>query len=221
MIALRPWRRYLTIVNDPSASRPGVVYVVDDDAELREYLRYLLEGAGWRTVLHGDAEAFLAAYRDEGPACVVSDLCMPGLSGLDLQVELAKRGPLPPLIMMSAQGEVRTAVQAMRDGAVDFLEKPFEPERLLQLVERCMASAVARHASDGERRRLQARFERLTPRQRAVLDGLVAGKPSKIIADELGLSPRTVDVHRFRIMHTLEADSLPELFRLVVLLRGG
>jgi two-component system response regulator FixJ len=201
--------------------RPGVVHVVDDDAELREYVRWLLEGAGWRTVVHDDARAFLAAYRDDGPACVVSDLWMPGLSGLELQAELAARAHALPMIMMSAQGEVRTAVQAMRDGAVDFLEKPFEPARLLALVERCMATVSASQASDAERRRVEARVARLTPRQHAVLDGLVAGKPSKIIASELGLSPRTVDVHRFRIMHTMEADSLPELFRMVVLLRGG
>jgi FixJ family two-component response regulator len=205
---------------DP-AQRVGTVHVVDDDAELREYLRWVLQGAGWQSVAHADATAFLAAYRDDGPACVVSDLYMPGMSGLELQGELARRGHGLPMIMISAQGEVKTAVQAMRDGAVDFLEKPFAPEQLLARVEACMARASASHADAIERRRLQARFDRLTPRQRAVLDGLIAGKPSKVIASELGLSPRTVDVHRFRIMHQLEADSLPELFRMVVLVRGG
>lgn len=199
-----------------AADRQGVVHVVDDDRELREYVRFLLEGAGWRTEVYEDAGAFLDAYRDEGPACLLTDLCMPGLSGLDLQAELAARGYDLPLIMMSAQGEVRTAVQAMRAGAVDFLEKPFEPRRLLDLVERGMAAARA----GDERRRVRARYDRLTPRQRAVLDGLVAGKPSKIIAADLGLSPRTVDVHRFRIMQTMEADSLPELFRMLVMLRS-
>ncbi|HSQ00153.1 MAG TPA: response regulator [Candidatus Dormibacteraeota bacterium] len=199
----------------------GTVYVVDDDAELREYLCWVLQGAGWRTVAHGDATAFLAAYRDDGPACVVSDLYMPGMSGLELQGELTRRGHALPMIMISAQGEVKTAVQAMREGAVDFLEKPFAPEQLLKRVEACMARVSAGRADAAERRCVQARFAKLTPRQRAVLDGLIAGKPSKVIASELGLSPRTVDVHRFRIMHQLEADSLPDLFRMVVLLRGA
>lgn len=205
---------------DP-AQRVGTVYVVDDDAELREYLCWVLQGAGWRTVAHGDATAFLAAYRDDGPACVVSDLYMPGMSGLELQGELTRRGHALPMIMISAQGEVKTAVQAMREGAVDFLEKPFAPEQLLKRVEACMARVSAGRADAAERRCVQARFAKLTPRQRAVLDGLIAGKPSKVIASELGLSPRTVDVHRFRIMHQLEADSLPDLFRMVVLLRGA
>lgn len=203
------------------AQRVGTVHVVDDDAELREYLCWVLQGAGWQSVAHADATAFLAAYRDDGPACVVSDLYMPGMSGLELQGELVRRGHGLPMIMISAQGEVKTAVQAMREGAVDFLEKPFAPEELLARVEACMARASASRADAIERRRVQARFDRLTPRQRAVLDGLIAGKPSKVIASELGLSPRTVDVHRFRIMHQLEADSLPELFRMVVLVRGG
>ncbi len=200
-----------------AVTRSGTVHVIDDDAELREYLSWVLRGAGWNTVPHSDATAFLAVYRDEGPACVVSDLCMPGMSGLDLQGELARRGHALPMIMISAQGEVKTAVQAMRQGAVDFLEKPFAPEQLLARVEMCMARVAATHANDAERRQVRARFEKLTPRQRAVLQGLIAGKPSKVIASELGLSPRTVDVHRFRIMHQLEADSLPDLFRMVVL----
>jgi two-component system response regulator FixJ len=200
-----------------AVTRSGTVHVVDDDAELREYLAWVLKGAGWQTVAHADANAFLAAFRDDGPSCVVCDLYMPGMSGLELQEEMTRRGHTLPMIMISAQGEVKTAVQAMRQGAVDFLEKPFAPEQLLARVEMCMARVAATHADAVERRQVKARFAKLTPRQRAVLEGLIAGKPSKIIAAELGLSPRTVDVHRFRIMHQLEADSLPELFRMVVL----
>jgi len=205
---------------DP-AQRVGTVHVVDDDAELREYLGWVLQGAGWRTASYADAPAFLAAYRDDGPACIVSDLYMPGMSGLELQGELARRGHTLPMIMISAQGEVKTAVQAMREGAVDFLEKPFAPEQLVLRVAACMDAATSERAGAVERRRVQERFQRLTARQRDVLEGLIAGKPSKVIAAELGLSPRTVDVHRFRIMHQLEADSLPDLFRMVVLVRGG
>lgn len=200
--------------------RSGTVHVIDDDAELREYLSWVLRGAGWSCLVHADADAFLAAYRDDGPACVVSDLYMPGTGGLELQTELSRRGHALPMVMISGQGEVKTAVQAMRQGAVDFLEKPFAPEQLLARVELCMARAATTLATAAEQREVQARFDKLTPRQRAVLQGLIEGKPSKVIASELGLSPRTVDVHRFRIMHQLEADSLPDLFRMVVLLGG-
>jgi len=198
----------------------GTVYIVDDDAEVLEYVRWVLEKAGWATRTFADAPAFLAAYADEGPGCIVTDLSMPGMSGLDLQGELAARGVSLPLIMMSAQGAIETAVQAMRDGAVDFLEKPFAPERLLERVATAVARDTAGRHTAVERARVKVRFDRLTPRQRAVLDGLIAGHPSKIIASDLGLSPRTVDVHRFRIMHVLGAESLPDLFRLVVLVRG-
>lgn len=203
-----------------AVTRSGTVHVIDDDAELREYLCWVLRGAGWNCLPHADADAFLATLRDDAPGCVVSDLYMPGLDGLALQSELARRGHALPMVMISGQGEVKTAVQAMRQGAVDFLEKPFAPEQLLARVELCMARAAATHADAAERRVVRARFERLTPRQRAVLRGLVEGKPSKVIAADLGLSPRTVDVHRFRIMHQLEADSLPDLFRMVVLVGG-
>jgi two-component system response regulator FixJ len=197
-----------------------MVHIVDDDAELRQYVQWVVEKAGIKACVYEDAPQFLERYRDEGPACIVTDLYMPGMTGLELQRELAERGVTLPLIMMSAQGAVDTAVQAMRDGAVDFLEKPFEPERLLERVHTALIADAAARMSNVERERVAARFARLTPRQRAVLDGLVEGKPSKIIASDLGLSPRTVDVHRFRIMHVLGADSLPDLFRLVVLVRG-
>jgi two-component system response regulator FixJ len=196
------------------------VHIVDDDAELREYVRWVVEKAGIAARIYEDAPQFLERYTDEGPGCVVTDLYMPGMTGLELQRELTARGVTLPLIMMSAQGAVDTAVQAMRDGAIDFLEKPFEPERLLQRVTAALAADGAARTSSVEREQVAAKFARLTPRQRAVLDGLVEGKPSKIIASDLGLSPRTVDVHRFRIMHVLGADSLPDLFRLVVLVRG-
>ncbi|MDX2167295.1 MAG: response regulator [Deltaproteobacteria bacterium] len=202
-------------------SSDGTVHIVDDDAELREYVRWVVQKAGLEARVYEDAAAFLAAYVDDGPGCVVTDLYMPGMTGLELQRELAARGVRLPLIMMSAQGEIDTAVQAMRDGAIDFIEKPFAPERLLERVRGALAADAAARQGDVERERVAARFARLTPRQRAVLDGLIEGKPSKIIAADLGLSPRTVDVHRFRIMHVLGAESLPDLFRLVVLVRGS
>jgi FixJ family two-component response regulator len=202
-------------MTDPIAE--GVVYVVDDDTELREYIRYLLGSSGWRVETFADPLEFLDAYKDVGVACVVTDVCMPGLSGLELQRELADRGIDLPVIMISAYAEVPTAVSAMRQGAVDFLEKPFEGQALLDRVREALAASSRSRRGAAERAEVATRFARLTPRQRAVLDGLTQGKPSKIIAADLGVSPRTVDVHRFRLMQSLGASSLPDLFRLVVL----
>lgn len=206
---------------DPAGRFDAVVFIVDDDPAVREYVGWLLRDTGWRTEAYENAEAFLIAYRDPGVACcLISDLYMPGLSGIELQQRLALEGITLPLIMMSGQGEIATAVHAMREGAVDFLEKPFDGETLLDRVRGALlkASEDRRHAS--RQAGVAEALERLTPRQRAVLDGLIAGKPSKVIAADLGVSPRTVDVHRFRLMRTLGAESLPDLFRRVVLVRG-
>jgi FixJ family two-component response regulator len=204
-----------------SPAGDAVVYIVDDDAELREYLRWVLEPSGWRVLAYDNAQAFLDAHDPDVVGCVVTDLRMPGLSGLDLQATLAERGIKRPLIMMSAFAEVSSAVRAMRDGAVDFLEKPFDAQILLERVRGALDADREARQLAAERAEVAASLARLTPRQRSVLEGLTAGKPSKIIAAELGVSPRTVDVHRFRLMHQLGAQSLPDLFRRVLLVRGG
>ena len=201
----------------------GVVFVVDDDAEVREYVRWLLASKGFEVRTFDDPQVFLDSLNGglpgQSPACLVTDLRMPGLSGLDLQAEIAARGIELPIIMISAYAEVSSAVHAMREGAVDFLEKPFEGPQLVERVENALdANREARRVAS-ERADVEAALARLTPRQRVVLEGLTAGKPSKIIASELGVSPRTVDVHRFRLMHALGAQSLPDLFRLVMLVR--
>jgi FixJ family two-component response regulator len=198
-----------------------VVYVVDDDAELRDYLRWVLEPTGFEVRTFENAQAFLDAYDAGRPGCLITDLRMPGLSGLDLQAELAARQIHLPLIMMSAFAEVSSAVRAMREGAVDFLEKPFDAQHLLERVRAAVEADRSDRRAAAERADIAAGFAKLTPRQRSVLEGLTAGKPSKIIAAELGVSPRTVDVHRFRLMHQLGAQSLPDLFRRVLLLRRG
>ena len=214
--------------NDRDAALPpvqsdGLVFVVDDDAEIREYVRWLLEQKGWTVRTFEDPKAFLealpASIAGDGPACLVTDLRMPGLSGLDLQSEIAQRGIELPIIMISAYAEVSSAVHAMREGAVDFLEKPFDGPALVDRVEGALAANREGRLSAARRAEVAAALSRLTPRQRTVLEGLTAGKPSKIIAAELGVSPRTVDVHRFRLMHALGAQSLPDLFRLVMLVR--
>jgi two-component system, LuxR family, response regulator FixJ len=205
------------------AALPGaapILYVVDDDDGARQYVCWLLESAGWTVKAYDRAQEFLDAYEPGAPGCLVTDVRMPGLSGLDLQRELAARSIRLPIIMMSGFSEVPMAVRAMRDGAVDFLEKPFDGQTLVERVRAAVETDRRRQQEHDEHQAVSASLARLTPRQRAVLDGLIAGKPSKVIAAELGVSPRTVDVHRFRLMHQLGAQSLPDLFRRVLLVRG-
>jgi len=204
-----------------SADDKPFVYVVDDDDQAREYVTWVLESAGWAVKAYPSADLFLDDYNPAVPGCLVSDVRMPGLSGLDLQRELSARSIELPIIMISAFAEVPMAVRAMRDGAMDFLEKPFDGQTLLERVRSAVDADRQRRQDDAERKAVESSFAKLSPRQRAVLEGLTDGKPSKVIAAELGVSPRTVDVHRFRLMRQLGAESLPDLFRRVVLVRGG
>ena len=212
----------------PARKRPAsdagaapIVYVVDDDDAGREYVRWLLESAGWTVRSYDCAQDFLDGYDRAFPACLVTDVRMPGLTGLDLQRELTTRSIRIPIIMISAFAEVPMAVRAMRDGALDFLEKPFDGQTLIERVRSAIEADRRQREDQVERDDVAAGLAKLTPRQLSVLEGLTAGKPSKVIAAELGVSPRTVDVHRFRLMHQLGAQSLPDLFRRVLLVRGS
>lgn len=192
------------------------VFVVDDDLAIREYVQCLSESVGLRVKTYRSAREFLDAYDGTRPACLVLDVRMPGMSGLDLQAALAARQAAIPIIMMSAYAEVPIAVRALKAGAIDFLQKPFDGQILLDQI-KAMIDAD-RHACRNEAKLTHGAKElaRLTPRQRQVLDGLIAGKRNKIIASELGLSPKTVDVHRFHIMQRVSADSLSDLVRIAL-----
>jgi FixJ family two-component response regulator len=200
-----------------AAAPEPTVFVVDDDAAVREYLRWLIESVGLRVETFDSARAFLDQYDDARPGCLVTDVRMPELSGFDLQAEIARRPISLPIIMMTAYAEVPMAVRALHGGAVDFIQKPFDGQVLLDRVREAIALDKRRRRDQSEKAAIRERLARLTPRQRAVLDGLIAGKPSKVIAAELGLSTSTVDVHRARIMDRLQAQSLPDLFRLILL----
>lgn len=198
----------------------STVFVVDDDADLRESLGWLIESAGLRVKTFSTAQEFLAGYEPEKPCCLVLDVRMPGLSGLDLQEELARRGMPPPIIIMTGHAKVPMAVRALRGGAIDFLQKPFSDQALLDRV---------RQAIDLDRRTRQARADHakfvtllshLTPREREVMDLVILGKPNKIIADDLGISPKTVEIHRARVMEKMQAGSVAELVRLALLSRS-
>jgi two-component system response regulator FixJ len=197
-------------------SDADTVHVVDDDAAVRGSLRFLLESAGLSVTVHPSAEAFLAAAAAAVPVgCVLTDLRMPGLGGLGLQAELLARGRHVPVIVMTGHGDVPTAVRALKNGAIDFLEKPFADEQLLTAVRRALAAGRALRASEEAAAAAVRRLARLTPREREVMQGLVAGRASKEIARDLGASPRTIEVHRLRVMDKLEVRSLPDLVRLV------
>jgi two-component system response regulator FixJ len=196
------------------------VFIVDDDQGVREYLQWLVESVGLRAESFPTAREFLDAYDPTTPGCLVLDVRLPGLSGFDLQAELSKRNIALPIIMMTGYAEVPMAVRALKAGAHDFIQKPLDGQLLLDRIQQAIeADQGARQAHAGHTE-VASHLAELTPRQRQVLDGVLEGKPSKIIASELGLSAKTVDVHRARIMEKLGAQSLPDLFRLVVLARS-
>ena len=200
-------------------SASQVVHVIDDDVDVRRSLSFLLSTAGLAVRVHESATAFLKILPEAQEGCVVTDIRMPEMDGLELQRHLRETGAGLPVIVMTGHADVPLAVEAMKAGAVDFIEKPFDDEVLLSAIR----AALTRHAKDSEREArktvVRDRMKALSDREREVLDRLVAGKPNKIIAHELGISARTVEVYRANVMNKMQADSLSELVRLAVL--GG
>ncbi len=188
-----------------------VVHVVDDDEALRDSLRWMLESAGYSVVTYATSEAFLASYDPHQSGCMVLDIRMPGMSGLELQEELRRRGYAIAIIFITGHGDVPMAVNAMKKGAIDFIEKPFNDEAFVAVVENALAS-------DAKQRRAAACLATLTARERDVLQRIVAGRRNKVIAAELGVSIKTVEAHRANVMKKLGVDSLAELMRLTQLL---
>ena len=189
------------------------VFVVDDDDDVRASLRWLIESAGFHVETHATPQAFLAVYQPEVPGCVVVDLRMPGMSGIDLQEKLSVNQPSIPVIVITAFGDVATAVRAMKSGAVDFLEKPFNNQALLARIRDAVALDAKRRAVHEERTRVMACAARLTRREREVMDLVVRGLPNKAIAAELHISQKTVEAHRASTMKKMKAQSLPDLVR--------
>jgi two-component system, LuxR family, response regulator FixJ len=193
------------------------VFVVDDDRAMRESLSWLLDSVGLHVRSYATAADFLADYDPAQPGCLVLDVRMPGMSGLDLQAELARRGVELPTIVITGHAEVSMAVRAVKSGAIDFIEKPFSDQLLLDRVRQALEmdrqAREVRTRRDDARRRLAT----LTAREREVLNLVVAGRANKEIASELGVSPKTVEVHRAHVMSKMCVDSLAELIRLTLL----
>jgi two-component system response regulator FixJ len=198
------------------ADRP-TVFVIDDEAQVRRALMVLIASAGLRVESYATAQEFLDAFDDTRPGCILADLRMPGMSGLQLQYRLANRGCTLPLIVLSAHGDIPTAVQAMKAGAMDFIEKPYRDQPLLD----CIHAALRRNATlrrqRAEQTAARARLASLTAREREVLSLLVTGQPNKVIAARLKISPNTVENHRAKIMKKTKAGNLPEVVRLALL----
>jgi two-component system, LuxR family, response regulator FixJ len=196
------------------------VHVVDDDPAMRDSLRTLLEAVGFPVRMHDNAEAFLAEAQPV-MGCVLTDVYLSEISGFELQRRLRDQGSRTPVIVMTGQGNTAVAVQAMKAGAVDFLEKPFSADALFEALDRAVAEIKRlREAADAVNDATR-RLAVLTPREREVLDLLVSGRPNKAIARCLGASPRTIEVHRARVMEKLQAHSLPDLVRVAFAADGG
>lgn len=196
-------------------SGSGLVHVVDDDAGMRDSLRMLLESEGFSVQTHDSATAFLMEAATAS-GCVLTDLRMPEIDGLELQRRLRDQGSPLPVIVMTAAADVGIAVRAMKTGAIDFLEKPFAEAALFDAIGRALAESERLRAAEAAAHDAAARLAALTPREREVLDLLVDGLPNKAIANVLGTSPRTIEVHRARVLEKLQAHSLPDLVRIVL-----
>jgi len=191
-----------------------IVHIVDDDAAVRDSLSLLLRTVGLPSRTYASADEFLVAYMPEEVSCLVADIRMPGLSGLELQQELLERHADVPIIFITGHGDVPMAVNAMKSGALDFIQKPFRDQDLLDRIHHALQQAKAARNARLETTTIQERFSALTPREREVMDKVVSGCANKVIAMDLGVSQRTVELHRARVMQKIGVRSLAELVRL-------
>jgi two-component system response regulator FixJ len=202
---------------------PAEAYVclIDDDDAMRDSLAFLLDAAGITSRTYDSAQAYAAAPPEEPPGCIVTDIRMPGMSGVDLLRQLRQNGNAVPVIIITGHGEVPLAVEAMKLGAVDFIEKPFEEETLLSAVNTALKQRATADEARAERAAVAARLATLSARERQVLERLVSGSPNKTIAYDLGISPRTVEVYRANLMTKMNASSLSDLVRMALLADRG
>jgi two-component system response regulator FixJ len=194
----------------------GKVYVIDDDEAMRDSLHFLLDSAGFGVTLFETAQNFLDQLRHLAFGCVVSDVRMPGIDGIELLKRMKAGGSRFPILIMTGHGDVPLAVEAMKLGAVDFLEKPFEDDRLVGMVEAAIRQGEPAARGEALTHDIVARVASLSPRERQVMDGLIAGLSNKLIARDYDISPRTIEVYRANVMTKMQANSLSELVRLAM-----
>ena len=193
-----------------------MVFIVDDDDAVRDSLALLLGLHGYRTQAYGSAEEFLDRIDEGIRGCMLLDLRLPGMTGLELQTALATRKIALPILILTAHGDIATARHALKAGAFDFIEKPIDPERLIPAIEAALAADATAREDVARRVGLERKLERLTPRERQVLEFVVSGRHNREIAAHLGISPRTVEVYKARMMQKLQVERLPDLIRIAL-----
>lgn len=202
----------------------ALIHVIDDDDAVRQSLKFLLECSGYEVRDHDSAVAFLDILPTDGnlaPGCIVTDVRMPDMNGLELVGRLKELGVNEPVVVITGHADVPMAIQAMKAGVFDFIEKPFADDHFLSVIDKAVASRAATFEAEQERREAEERIQSLSQREREVLDGLVDGKANKMIAYDLGISVRTVEVYRANVMSKLRVKSLSELVRLAIGARSG
>lgn len=199
----------------------GIVYVIDDDEAARHSLEFLLDCAGVRVRSFPSADTFLAAAPPLAGACIVTDVRMPGRSGIELVEEMKRRGASTPVIVITGHADVQLAIHAMRAGVADFIEKPFDDEVMFGAIRKALADHASEDHAQAERQAVIDRIATLSHREREVMDGLVAGEANKAIAFDLGISARTVEVYRANLMMKMGAKTLSDLVRMVTVARMG
>ena len=197
------------------------VYIVDDEEPVRKALRFLTKSDGLKSESFDTARDFLDALDRIGPGCLLLDVCMPDMNGLELQEVLREQKLEIPVIVITGHADVPTAVRAMKGGASDFIEKPFVGEDILERIHQCLSGEARRRTSAEWRKQAFERLSRLSRREHQIMDGLVAGKRNKQIAEDLFISFRTVELHRAKIMEKLEANSLSDVVRIFLLSEGA
>ena len=200
-------------------SDPDIVHVVDDDEAMRDSMAFLLRAENFQVQTYADAADFLAALPQIKVGCVVTDVRMPGMSGIELLQRLRELKVSLPVIVISGHGDVPLAVEAMKTGALDFIEKPFDDDVFLRAVRLALSAQAVDSQRQAQKATINSRLESLSNREREVLEGLVAGHPNKTIAYDLGISPRTVEIYRANVMEKMQARSLSDLVRMALV--GG
>ncbi len=197
------------------------VYVVEDDEAVRDSLQLLLKTEGYQVASYPEAASFLEAWSPSLNGCIVLDIRMPGMSGMDLQKELVSRGSELPIIFVTGHGDVPLAVEAMQLGAVDFVQKPYRDQELLDKIRKAMELDAQRQDVRLEKQEIQRRMDSLTPREREIMEMMIDGNANKVIAIDLNISQRTVEIHRSRVMQKMGTHSLAQLVRMVMLVRDS